>query len=240
MAASRTASATSTEFASVTNMTVGITMTAGRHIVANSISWRAGTDQAITSVSDAANGAYTLGVTGTRLDSEVLPVQYYKNNIGTGGAQTVTIVWNAGCSGGIIVEEWSGVKTTPTVSSAVNTGSSTTMSTGAIDPTPSSLFCASAGYNTGGPVTIGAPGGGFGNALEFDENNDTQSMAVASLTASDASSTCTWSLSGSCTWTALVVCYEEDGAAPAGQPIQPRRAQVPFQGTIQPSFTGIR
>lgn len=232
-----------TEYNAVTVMTQApvSAFTSGSLIVVCTGAWKNGPDQTVSSVDDPVNTPYTQAFATPRIDSEVIQYQYYKANNTATTAEVITVTWSDACAGGLTLVEYSGIAAAPTVVTATSSGSSTTMSSGAANASVSSVFVASGGYNTGGPCTISdTPGGSFTKVHEFDENNDSQSIAVAEQLNVSGSQTCTWTLNPTATWTAGVAAYEVDSGAAAGQPIQPRRAQVPFQGAIQPSFTGIK
>lgn len=201
-----------TEYNSVTSMTQAPTsaFTSGSLIVVNTASWKEGTDQNIGTVSDPVNGNYTQAVAAPRIDSATILYQYYKANNASTAASTITVTWSVGSSGGLTILEYSGVKTVPTVvTGSTSSAASTTMSSGSANATASSVYVAAGSYNQGGPTTISnTPGGGFVFVHEFDENNDTQDLAVAEQLNVSGAQTCTWTLGSACSWTGCVAAYE--------------------------------
>lgn len=205
-----------TEYNAVTSMTQApsSSFTSGSLIVVNTASWKDGADQSVSTVSDPTNGNYTQAVAAPRIDSQTILYQYYKANNASTTTSTITVTWNVACSGGLTIVEYSGVKTAPGVATGSTSGSSTTMSSGSANSTPSAVYVAAGSYNSGGPVTISnSPGGSFSFVHEFDENNDSQDIAVAERLNVSGSQTATWTLSGSCTWTGCVAAYEADAAS---------------------------
>ena len=207
----RSASVLSGENISATTFTANLVMTATEHVIVNSGCWKVG-GTTISSVSDASNGTYTVATSKSTSDTDFATIdQRYKNNIGTGGTITITVTPATGCNGGFVAESWSGVKTTPTVTTNSTNGSSTTVSSSAVAPSANSLYSACGAYNTGGPSTFGAVTGGYSNTLKFDENNDAQDVIVSSKSAVSGSQTATWTISNTGTWAGLNVAYEEAG-----------------------------
>lgn len=224
MAATVTQSKASAEFTGVTSFTVTFdnTVTAGSHIVANTSSWRSGSDQTLSSVADnKGNGNYNQAVVSTRINSEVIGYQMYKNAITNGGSGfQITATWNATVSGCIGVSEYAGIKTNPTVTTNSNSDGSgaAAPTSGAVAPTASSLYVAGMSYN-GASTTIAVTSGGFGERLEIDENNDAQDISIADQMGVSGSKNCGWTFGAARAWTAWIAAYEEGSAVLTTPPV---------------------
>jgi hypothetical protein len=216
--------------------TIGV-ITRGNTLVATAASWEDPNDQILTSITDnQGNGTYTVAVSATRLDSQVMLVQAYKTNVGivtTPGTCTVTATWTELVNGTLQVVEYSGIATTPTVVTSTLNGSSTTPSTGVIDAGANpSTFVAAMTYNVGGPSTMTVTAGnGFSQLNEIDENNDAAALNVAEmalLAGAQGPQTCGWTIAPSCTWAAIGVAYSDTPKAVTQVARRRERRPSPF------------
>lgn len=224
MAATATQSKASAEFSAVTSFTVTFdsAVTGGSHVVANTSSWRTGSDQTLSSIADnKGNGNYTQAVASPRINSEVIGYQFYKNALVTGGSSfQITATWNAAVSGCIGITEYAGIKTSPTVTTNSNsdTAGAGQPTSGAAAPAASSLYVAGMSYNNAA-TTIAVTGGGFAQRLEIDENNDVQDISIADQAGVSGSKNCAWTLGALRPWTAWVASYEEGSAVLTSPPV---------------------
>lgn len=184
-------------------------VTAGNLIVGVCAGWKAGGTTLSGIADNKGNGAYTVQENDL-WDSEVRHGQGYKANVATGGTTfTVTATFATSVNGTLGILEYSGIETTPTVSSASNSGTGTAVTAGTVNPAAASTIVAGMIYNTGGPVTIAENHASYTQRLEIDENNDAQAQNIADRNATTGSQACTWSASGSVAWGAHSVAYSE-------------------------------
>jgi hypothetical protein len=192
----------------------------GSTIIVNSCSWK-GSDSSVTisSVSDPSNGAYTQAFITPRIQDAVTCVQYYKNNVTTGGTLTITVTWNKTVSENTVaIMEYSSaaIKVSPTVTTTTGscvTSCTTSVTSGTIAPSATSIYVAMFGYNNGtGPISD-TVAGGFIKQLEVDENNANQDCIVADQQNVSGSQQATWTMNTAGTWTSGIASYESPAAA---------------------------
>ena len=199
--------------ASSVNVSFGSSVTAGNHIVVDGAAWDGTTPAAtVSSVADnKGNGNYTSGQEQA-FGSFVRVIEYYKNNVTTGGTSfTVTITWSKGTNSSISIHEYSGVGTgAPTTTS--NTGTGTAATSGAVAPSGNNMYHGVAGYDGGASSIVNnSP---WNNRSVVDSANGEQDHAGQDKVATSGSQNGSWTIGASRTWGAVICAYPDGGPTP--------------------------
>lgn len=205
--------------ASTVNVTFGSSAVAGNHIVVDGASWDSLAAVLVNTVADnKGNGNYSIGKELT-FDTQIRLVQYYKNAIATGGASfQVTITWANPCNSSISIHEYSGVAAgVPTSTS--NVGTSTTASSGAVNPAGTNLYHATGAYNGGSSIANSAPW----NSRSVVDSGSVEQDHAGEDQIITGSQNGAWAIGTSLPWGGIICAYADAAVTPPNVGILPRR-----------------
>lgn len=193
--------------------------TAGNLVVAFGACWNSPIPT--WTYSDTAGNAYTEAVTNANADNARSEISY-KANIATTATFTVTQTASASCDMALAINEYSGVATSPTVTTNSANGISTSLNTGAVAPSGDQMYVA---VGTMAITTTITPTWTGATQEQEIESSGITNISVLDL-AGSGSQTATWTIGASDKWSCCIAAFS-DAVAPAGQPMTRRRGAIP-------------
>lgn len=185
------------------------TTTAGNFLTGHAGLYNFGGAPSTNTISDNKSNTFTaITQFGQTSGSDNTSIRVAHNAGGTRGTSHTISCTDSGSANTLTGHEWSGIATSPTVTSATGTGTSTSASA-SITPGAVSLVLGTMAYM--GTATTFAETGGASLGVEVDENSDFQAFGTAYKTAqaSGASTSIAWTLAASRLWLAVVIAVQE-------------------------------